>query len=228
MSGEKILVVDDEIELAYITRDYLKREGYAVVLAHNGIEAMQMFDSENPLLVILDVLLPRIDGLEVLRRIRQKSEVPVLMISAKDSEVDKIIGLGLGSDDYISKPYSLGELAARVKSNLRRYTVNTKPASNKYDFGEFSLDEERREVIIRGKPSEFTQTEFDLLKTLVAAPHRVFTKENLYNTVWGYNDFGDINTVTVYIKKIREKIEKDIRNPRFITTVWGVGYKFVP
>ncbi|QZY54927.1 response regulator transcription factor [Crassaminicella profunda] len=230
MRDEKILVVDDEIEIGEIIKDFLEIEGYKVFLAFDGEEALKSFNEHSPQLVILDLMLPKIDGMEVCRTIRTHSTVPIIMLSAKREDTDKILGLGFGADDYMTKPFSSGELVARVKSHLRRYTTFSKSISNEnedtYTFDHIQISFKSHSIFVHGENIPFAAKEFQLLKYLILNENRVLTKEQIFNHVWGYNDYGDINTVTVHIRKIREKIEKDPSSPKYIQTVWRVGYKF--
>lgn len=228
MANERILVVDDEVELAEIIRDYLQAEGFKVCIAFDGQEAIKSFKNFDPQIVILDVMLPNIDGMEVCRIIRSQSSIPVLMLSAKVSDIDKILGLGLGADDYISKPFSPGELVARVKAQLRRYIHLSSPTrqSDVIQYGKMKIDNKSYSVSIDGKKAELAAKEFELLSFMASHHQQVFTREQLFNQIWGFDEYGDMNTVTVHIRKIREKVEQDPSNPVFIKTVWGVGYKF--
>ena len=229
MSQEKILVVDDELEIGQLIRDYLKSEGYEVVLAFDGEEGLKAYKKHKPLLVILDILLPKIDGMEICRTIRNESNVPILMLSAKQSDIDKILSLGLGADDYITKPFSPRELVARVKAQIRRYTLLSTPAekNNYIKINKLEIDVKGYNVYLTGKKIDLSAKEFEILHFLMLNPNQVITREQIFNQVWGYNDFGDINTVTVHIRKIREKIENNPSQPKYIKTIWGVGYKFV-
>jgi Response regulators consisting of a CheY-like receiver domain and a winged-helix DNA-binding domain len=231
MANEKILVVDDEKDLSMIVCDYLKNEQYVVESSFDGQDALDKFGRLKPDLVILDIMLPKIDGMEVCRNIRAKSRVPIIMLSAKSSDVDKILSLGLGADDYITKPFSPGELVARVKAHLRRYTQlserNVKEDSKDIlDFGDLVINNSSYTVTYKNKDVVLAAREFELLSLLASNPYQVFTREQLYDRIWGFNDFGDITTVTVHIRKIREKIEGNPASPVYLKTVWGVGYKF--
>lgn len=232
MSCERILVVDDEVELAEIIRDYLKKDGFVVELAFNGRQALDAFKRFDPQLVILDVMMPEVDGMEVCRIIRSQSSIPLLLLSAKSSDIDKILGLGIGADDYITKPFSPGELVARAKSHLRRYTQfsasDTLNNGDQLIFGDLSIEDKSYTVAFKGRRIELAAKEFEILSYMAHHPMQVFTREQLFNQIWGFAEYGDINTVTVHIRKIREKIEQDPSNPIFIKTVWGVGYKFDP
>lgn len=226
MSAEKILIIEDEPELAEILRDYLQAEGFHTYLAVDGEDGLEKFHSFSPHLVILDIMMPKLDGMEVCRLIRSKSSVPILILSAKGGDIDKILGLGLGADDYITKPFSPGEVVARVKAQLRRYIHLSAPTQPSLSFGGLSIDIDSHSVQVGNSSVELTAKEFELLTFLAQNPRQVFSREQLFNQVWGYDDFGDINTVTVHIRRLREKIEQDPSQPEFIQTVWGVGYRF--
>ncbi len=229
MSNERIMLVEDEQDLARIIRDFLVREGYRVELQDNGKTALERFPELSPDLVILDVMLPGLDGMEVCRQIRAKSDIPVLILSAKSTEIDKILGLGLGADDYMTKPFGSGELLARVKALLRRYSASSTakaPSANLKRFGELEIDEEAYLVLKNGRDAGLVAKEFELLRFLMQNPNKVFSRDQLFDQIWGFDEYGDISTVTVHIRKIREKIETDPSKPKFIKTVWGVGYKF--
>lgn len=228
MSGEKILVIDDEFELGEIVRDYLEDEGYKVYIAMDGEEGLKYFKRFEPQLIILDIMLPMIDGMEVCRRIRSTSNIPILMLSAKSSDTDKIISLGLGADDYMIKPFSPGELVARVKAQLRRYMHLSAPIGEPeiLSFGKLMIDTKSYTTFVDSKTVYLAAKEFELLSFMAHNPNQVFTREQLFNQIWGFDEFGDINTVTVHIRKIREKIEDNPSEPIYIKTVWGVGYKF--
>jgi len=228
MSRDKILIVEDEKEIAELVRDYLVREGYEVIISHDGEQGLQDYRRHAPVMVILDIMLPRVDGMELCRMIRNESNIPILMLSAKHGEVDKILSLGLGADDYMTKPFSPGEMVARIKAQLRRYTLLSTPPGNQgmLKYGELEIDSKGYNVFLAGKKVDLPAKEFEILNLLAANPQQVFTREQIFERIWGFNEFGDINTVTVHIRKIREKIEPEPANPRFIKTIWGVGYKF--
>jgi two-component system response regulator VicR len=228
MGKETILVVDDEKEIAELVRDYLEFENFNVICAYDGQQALELFQEHQPDLAILDVMLPKLDGLEVCKNIRAKSSIPILMLSAKKSDVDKILGLGLGADDYITKPFSPKVLVARVKAHLRRYRQfsDLSKKGGRLTFNNLVIDLNAYSVYVNDKPVSLSSKEFEVLKFLATHPNRVFTREEIFHNVWGYNEYGDINTVTVHISKIREKIEEDPSHPVYIQTVWGVGYKF--
>ena len=226
----KILVVEDDMEINRLVSEHLTREGYSVDRVFNGLDAFQKLSSESYQMVILDVMMPVVDGYEVLQKIRKMGSVPVLILSAKCEETDKIIGLGLGADDYMTKPFSMGELTARVKAQLRRYLKFSseteacqKAAIIKYL--DIEMDTESFEVKIGGKLIALTAKEFEILKLFLLNPKKVFTKTQLFKSVWGENYLNDENTVMVHIRRLREKIEPDPSNPGYIQTVWGIGYK---
>lgn len=227
MSAERILIVEDEVELAEILQDYLVAEGYSVAIAGDGEAGLVQFEQFSPQLVILDIMMPKLDGFEVCRLIRAKSAVPVLFLSSKSGDIDKILGLGLGADDYITKPFSPGEVVARVKAQLRRFLfLSGQEVSGKLVFGELSIDVKTHSVWVGGNRVELTAKEFELLVFLAQHPGQVFSREQIFDRIWGYDEFGDINTVTVHIRRLREKIEELPSKPVFIQTVWGVGYRF--
>ncbi len=226
---KRIIIIEDELSIAELERDYLEIDGFDVDIEQNGYTGLQRTLAENYDLVILDLMLPEIDGFEICKRIRRKKEVPIMMVSAKKEDIDKIRGLGLGADDYMTKPFSPAELVARVKSHLSRYE---RLVGHK-DEGEedikvkgLVINKNARRVYLNGKEVAFTAKEFDLLIFLASNPNRVFSKEHIFDRIWGENSFGELATVAVHIRKIREKIEKDTSNPEFIETVWGAGYRF--
>lgn len=229
MEKYKIFIVDDDKDIVTLVNDILSDEGYIVEKAYNGKEALQKINENHFDLIILDVMLPDMDGFEVCRKIRDIVDIPILFLSAKSKSIDKIIGFEIGADDYITKPFDDGELVARVKAHIRRqkrFTANNGTSSNsmnlKYDGIE--INKNSYEVFVEGKKVDLSTREFQILAFMMNNPNMVLTREQIYNNVWGYDDFGDINTVTVHIKKLREKIDK---SDRFIKTVWGAGYKFV-
>lgn len=228
MQNIKIMVVDDELELAELIKDYLEEEKYSVIISTDGKEAIELFRLHRPQLVVLDIMLPGLDGMEVCRTLRSESNAPIIMLSAKKAEVDKIISLGLGADDYVVKPFSPGEVVARVKAQLRRYNMLSHSDNQKelLKFGELEIDQKGYTVRISGNPIDFSAKEFEVLRFFALHPEQVLTREQVFENVWGFSEFGDLNTVTVHIKKIREKIESDLSNPQYIKTVWGVGYRF--
>ena len=223
-----ILIVDAEKPIADILKVNLTKNGYRVTEAYDGDEAVKKALSEDPDLVLLDVMLPGQDGFTVLKKIREKSSVPVIMLTARDEEVDKILGLELGADDYITKPFSLRELMARVKANLRRTKLSSGDEGEKakITFGDITIDLEKYEVIKRGNPVELTYREFELLKFLASRKGKIFSRETLLNKVWDYEFYGDVRTVDVTIRRLREKIEDNPSMPTYIMTKRGVGYFF--
>lgn len=235
MRNMKILVVDDELEIAELIKDYLEEEQYEVKISTDGEECLTRFREYQPDLIVLDIMLPGLDGMEVCRTIRAESSIPIIMLSAKKSEVDKVLGLGLGADDYVVKPFSPREVVARVKAQLRRHhQFSASPKSEKEVPGNEVLSFEQLEinlnaytVKINSQLVEFTTKEFEVLRFLATKANQVLTRQQIYDHVWGVNEYGDLNTVTIHIKKIRQKIEEDITSPKWIKTVWGVGYKFV-
>ena len=224
----KVLIVDDEPQILDVVSKYLTREGFQISTARNGETALGVFNSVKPDLVVLDLMLPQLDGLEVFRRLRTLSAVPVIMLTARGEETDRIVGLELGADDYITKPFSPRELVARVKAVLRRATTGTMLETGERTLvrGDLRIDPRARVVTVGSKSVELTGKEFDLLWFLASYPGQVFTRSQLLDHVWGYEFYGDSSTVTVHMRRLREKIEADAANPHYLLTVWGVGYKF--
>lgn len=225
---QKVLVVDDEPQILDVVEKYLVRDGFQVSTARDGEAALTAFNSGKPDLVVLDLMLPKVDGLEVFKRLRQLSVVPVIMLTAKGEETDRIVGLELGADDYITKPFSPRELAARVKAVLRRATTGTllDMGERVLARGSIRIDPRARAVTVNERKVELTSKEFDLLWFLASHSGQVFTRSQLLDHVWGYEFYGDSSTVTVHIRRLREKIEADPAHPQYLSTVWGVGYKF--
>ena len=231
---KKILIVGDEKPIVEILTYNLQKEGYETIEAYDGEQAITLALTKKPDLILLDIMLPKVDGLTVCKRIRHTlSNVPILILSAKDEEIDKILGLELGADDYITKPFSVRELMARVKANLRKSEIiqdteqveeETDDTGNKIDVGELKLDLDKFEVKVRGEVIDLTLREFEVLKYLANQPGQVVTRETLLEKVWGYEYYGDIRTVDVTVRRIREKIEKDTSNPKILITKRGVGY----
>lgn len=226
---KKILVVDDEKPISDIVKFSLTKEGFEVVTAFDGEEGLVAFNEKNPDLVILDLMLPKIDGLEVCREIRKTSNVPIIMVTAKDSEIDKVLGLELGADDYVTKPFSNRELIARVKANLRRQQLapaesEEEKTANEIVLGSLIIHEDAYVVSKRGEEIELTHREFELLHYLAKHIGQVITREHLLQTVWGYDYFGDVRTVDVTVRRLREKIEDTPSHPTWIMTRRGVGY----
>lgn len=225
----RILIIEDEVAIADLEKDYLELSGFEVKIENRGDKGLQTALKEDFDLVILDLMLPGMDGFEVCRKIREEKNVPILMVSAKKDDIDKIRGLGLGADDYITKPFSPSELVARVKAHLARYErlVGTGlPKNDVIRIRGLKIDKTARRVWVNGKETQFTTKEFDLLTFLAEHPDRVFKKEDLFREIWNMESFGDIATVTVHVKKIREKIEFDTGKPQYIETIWGMGYRF--
>ena len=230
MMAKKILVVDDEKPISDIVKFNLDKEGYDVVTAYDGEEALKKVEAESPDLILLDLMLPKIDGLEVARQIRKEHDTPIIMLTAKDSEIDKVLGLELGADDYVTKPFSNRELVARVKANLRR-TASSNAASNEEDeankeleVGDLTIHPDAYTVSKRGENIELTHREFELLHYLARHLGQVMTREHLLQTVWGYDYFGDVRTVDVTVRRLREKIEDSPSHPEWLVTRRGVGY----
>nr|WP_280521406.1 response regulator transcription factor [Paenibacillus mangrovi] len=221
------MIVEDEKEIAELLKDYLVEEHFEVIIASDGREAIHLYREYRPKLMILDIMLPKLDGMEVCRTIRSESSIPIIMLSAKKSDVDKIIGLGIGADDYVVKPFSPGEIIARVKAQLRRANQLLSPVgtSEIVRYQDLELNIKAYEVTVRNQPVPFSAKEFDVLRFFALHPNQVLTRVQIFQHVWGLDERGDLNTVTVHIKKIRGKIEVDPANPTMIKTVWGVGYK---
>lgn len=225
--GQKILIVEDEKELADILGAYLSVEGFEPVVANDGVEGLKAFNEKQPSLILLDIMLPKIDGIKVCKEIREKSEVPIIMISAKSGEMDKVIALGIGADDYVTKPFSPLELVARVKAQLRRYKKSSDVINsdkNEIKIGELVLKKSSYSAVVKGEQLSLTTKEFDMLFFFAKNPNQVFSKEQIYERVWGYNGICDDNSITVYVNRIREKLNKYELD--YIKTVWGAGYKF--
>ncbi|MCS5694923.1 response regulator transcription factor [Desulfofundulus thermocisternus] len=220
----RILLVDDEISIKRVVEQTLEREGFTVDYAADGLAARELFDRRRPDLVILDVMLPEIDGFELCRRWREVSDVPILILSAKGDIVDKSVGFNCGADDYLTKPFSPVELALRVRALLRR---SRQGRMDRVETAGLQIDASQRRVWVEGREVELTPKEFDLLWFLARHPGRVFTREQIFAHVWGNDALSDLSTVTVFMRRLREKIEADPRKPRYLKTIWGVGYKFV-
>lgn len=223
-----ILLVEDDAEISEMLKNYLTAENYRVVCAFDGREACEKFDKDAFSLVLLDLMIPKVSGLEVMQYIRKASVVPVLILSAKDSEADKTLGLGLGADDYITKPFSVVEVLARIKANIRRttqYDDTREKAPDLLRVGDLVMNLSDYTVSRHGVPIALTAKEFEILKLLLKNPKRVYTKEQLYSLVWQDEYLGDENAVNVHISRLRNKIEDDSRNPKYLITVWGIGYK---
>lgn len=226
----RILLIEDDREISAMLKGYLETEGFEIETAFDGLEALQIFHSGSFHLVLLDLMIPKLSGMEVMRKIREKSTVPILIVSAKDSDSDKSLGLGLGADDYITKPFSVTELAARIKANIRRSTLyaahkEEEEKQGNLEVGELKIHLDDFSVYKNGRKIELTAKEFEILKLLAKNPKKVYTKEQLYANVWQDAYCGDENAVNVHISRLRNKIEDNPRSPRYVVTVWGIGYK---
>ena len=226
----RILIIEDEEEIADLEKDYLELSDFEVEIKNNGNDGLEAALQGQFDLVVLDLMLPGIDGFEVCKKIREEKDIPIIMVSAKKDDIDKIRGLGLGADDYMTKPFSPSELVARVKAHMARYDrlvgSATKTQNDIVEIRGIRIDKTARRVYVDGEEKAFTTKEFDLLTFLAENPNHVFTKEELFREIWDMDSIGDIATVTVHIKKIREKIEYDTAKPQYIETIWGVGYRF--
>ena len=225
----RILIIEDEESIAELEKDYLELSGFEVEIENDGAEGLKKALGEEFDLFILDLMLPGVDGFEICRKVREVKNTPIIMVSAKKEDIDKIRGLGLGADDYITKPFSPSEMVARVKAHLARYERligSSMPDNEIIEIRGLKIDKTARRVWVNGEEKNFTTKEFDLLTFLAQNPNHVYTKEELFNKIWDMESIGDIATVTVHIKKIREKIEVDTANPQYIETIWGVGYRF--
>ena len=225
----RILIIEDEEAIADLEKDYLELSGFEVKICNTGDEGLQTALREEFDLIVLDLMLPGLDGFEVCKKVREEKNIPIIMVSAKKEDIDKIRGLGMGADDYMTKPFSPSELVARVKAHLARYDRLVGSSNKNNDVIEIRgirIDKTARRVIVDGEEKAFTGKEFDLLTFLAEHPNHVYTKEELFREIWDMDSIGDIATVTVHIKKIREKIEFDSAKPQYIETIWGVGYRF--
>lgn len=230
MSGHKILIVNDDLKITKSIELVLTREGYDVFLARDAEEALSRFYQERPDLVVLDLMLPGKGGYRACREIRRAGEVPLVLLAGQDEEVDKVAGFRLGADDYLTKPFSTTELLLRVRAALQR-AKQTRPAEDgptSVNYGELKVDRRTREVLVGGRPVHLTAKEFDLLWFLATHPYRVFSREQLTSRLWHSELSGDTNTITVLVRRLREKVEANPARPRYIRTIWGIGYKFVP
>ena len=225
----RILIVEDEVAIADLEKDYLELSGFEVEIENDGTKGLERALHEEFDLFILDLMLPGVDGFQICKKIRETKNTPILMVSAKKDDIDKIRGLGLGADDYVTKPFSPSELVARVKAHLARYERligSNMPQNDIIEIRGIKIDKTARRVWVNGEEKQFTTKEFDLLTFLAENPNHVFTKEELFRKIWDMESIGDIATVTVHIKKIREKIEMNTNKPQYIETIWGVGYRF--
>jgi DNA-binding response OmpR family regulator len=226
-SSSTILLVDDEESIQKLLTYPLERDGFRVVQAWDGEEALVRFGEEDVDLVVLDIMLPKLDGIEVCKQLRARSTVPIIMLTARDDELDKVLGLELGADDYITKPFSIREFRSRVRALLRRAAIGRPgPDDDLIEAGPLTLDLGRRHVEVRGRPVQLTYVEFELLRTLASAPGRVFSRRMLLESLWGDADYRDPRTIDVHVRHLREKLEAEPRTPEYILTVRGVGYRF--
>lgn len=224
----RLLLVEDDMEISQILKDYLGAENYEVVCAADGKEACEKFDSDSYALVLLDLMIPKISGMEVMQYIRQNSTVPIIIVSAKDTDADKTLGLGLGADDYITKPFSVTEVLARIKANIRRSTQYSKPAEPENEIlviGNLVMNLTDYTVTKKSVKVDLTAKEYEILKLLLQNPKKVYTKEQMYSLIWNDAYLGDENAVNVHISRLRNKIEDNPRTPKYVITVWGIGYK---
>lgn len=225
---KKVLIIEDDKSIAEIEKDYLEMSGFETIAVEDGTEGLELAEKEKIDLVVLDLMLPGTDGIEILRRIGEKKSFPILVLSAKTDETDKIRALNLGADDYMTKPFSMGEFVARVKGHIKIYeklSGNGKK-TNVINVHNLTIDKDDRRVFVNGKELGFTQREYELLLFMAENPNRVFSKDMLFEKIWGFDALSDTTTVTVHVSKIRDKIEADPAKPQFIETVWGVGYRF--
>ncbi|MFJ2047533.1 response regulator transcription factor [Paenibacillus taichungensis] len=226
----KILIIEDEHDISRILRDYLTKNQYEAAVASNGQDGLQMMDMLQPDYIILDIMLPDMDGIDVCREIRRRNNIPILILSARGSDTDKVLGLGFGADDYMTKPFSLSELLARINAHFRRYDslalVTERDGTNLLRLANLEIDKKAYKVTLDGNEVSLSAKEFELLHYLASNKNQVFSKSQLLDAIWGYAAYGDENTVTVYIRRLREKIEAYPSHPSVLKTVWGVGYKF--
>ncbi|MBY0202185.1 response regulator transcription factor [Paenibacillus cucumis (ex Kampfer et al. 2016)] len=227
-SKRKVLIIEDENDISRILRDYLIKNGYEAAVAATGEDGLQIMELLQPDYIILDIMLPDQDGIDVCREIRRRNNIPILILSARGSDTDKVLGLGFGADDYMSKPFSLSELLARINAHFRRYdSLNTvQDHSHLLRFANLEIDKKAYKVTVNGNEVSLSAKEFQLLYYLASNKNQVFSKSQLLDAIWGFDAYGDENTVTVYIRRLREKIEHDASHPTLLKTVWGVGYKF--
>lgn len=227
---KKILIVEDEKSIAELERDYLEINGFSVDIAFTGDEGLRLALAADYDLILLDIMLPNMDGFEVCKNIRKTKDIPIMLVSAKKEDIDKIRAFGLGADDYVVKPFSPNELIARIKAHLARYERlslrHREPATNDLYIRGLHINRTDRRVFVNNREMIFTAKEFDVLTFLATNPNQVFSKDHLFERIWGYDSLGEISTVTVHIRKIREKIETDPSNPEYIETIWGAGYRF--
>jgi Response regulators consisting of a CheY-like receiver domain and a winged-helix DNA-binding domain len=223
---DRVLIVDDEIELCELIRDCLEIESIEGICCYDGAKVMEYFLKYNPKVVILDIMLPKANGIELCSQIRKISKAAIIMLSARLSDTDKVLSLGFGADDYVTKPFSTTELVARIKAQIRRFDMLLEASNlNEISVGDIFIDKKRFLVKVKDKKVELSAKEFEILYFLALNKGQIFTKEGIFDKIWGFNNYGDINTVSVHIRKLREKIEEDASDPQYIKTVWGVGYK---
>jgi DNA-binding response OmpR family regulator len=227
--NKRILIAEDDLDILNLIKDYLKASDYETEYSQNGTDAYSLFQNKSIDLAILDLMLPGIDGFELCRRIRKESNIPIIILSAKKSDSDKILALSLGADDYIVKPFSPRELIARIKSIFRRVDElsNYNPSQDLIEVHDLKVDTLGHSVTLKEDKVDLSVKEYDILLFLINHPNQALSREKIFNKVWGYDNYGDINTVTVHVRKLREKIEEDPSNPKYIETVWGIGYKFI-
>lgn len=226
---KRILIIEDEASIAELERDYLEINNFSVEIESNGLTGLKRALAEDFDLIILDLMLPNVNGFDICKQVRSEKDIPIIMVSAKKEDIDKIRGLGIGADDYITKPFSPSELVARVKAHISRYERLIGTSEHRNDeikVRGLSIDKISRKVFINNNEVTLTTKEFDLLTFLATHPNRVFSKEELFDHIWGMDSLGDIATVTVHVRKVREKIESDTSNPQYIETIWGSGYRF--
>lgn len=227
MDKKNILIIEDDSSILKLISDYAKTYNFNPILAQNGQKGLDIFENNKIDLVILDLMLPEIDGFDICKNIRENSNIPIIILSAKTHESDKILGLGLGADDYVSKPFSPKELMARVKSQFEREKrIKQKDLPKKIIVGPITINQLSKTVKLNNNKINFSKKEYDILLYLIKHKNQVLSRKQIFNTIWGYDNYGDINTVTVHITKLRKKLEKDPENPKYIKTIWGIGYKF--
>jgi two-component system response regulator VicR len=225
---KKILIIEDEKDISRILKDYISMNRYEAVVAENGMDGLQLSQTWEPDFIVLDIMLPDMDGIDLCRQIRETNQVPILILSARGSDTDKVLGLGFGADDYMTKPFSLSELVARINAHLRRVgsLVHSAKNDDRIHFGNVIIDKKSYSIKVEGQEVSLSAKEFELLFYLAKHKNQVFSKSQLLDAIWGFEAYGDENTITVYIRRIREKIEASPSNPTYIKTVWGIGYKF--
>lgn len=225
---KRILIIEDEQDISRILKDYITLQGYDVHIADNGVDGLRLLEAVPPDFIILDIMLPDANGIELCRQIRDRTPTPILILSARGSDTDKVLGLGFGADDYMTKPFSLSELVARIQAHLRRMESlgNQPPQDEQIRIGNLIIDKKAYKVTRDSREIPLSAKEFELLFFLAEHRNQVFSKSQLLDQIWGYNSYGDESTITVYIRRLREKLEADPSNPTYLKTVWGIGYKF--